>query len=192
MKRQRIWIYGSVALAGIWVLAAAGMWFARSHRMTAEKVQAYLDASALASRNEAQRREVIDGLADRVNRLSFEERQKFRLDHSLHKFYEQMTDAERSRYLDRTLSKGMHQVMEAFNQMPPQRRKRLVDQAVNELKRIQTDTNREEIEKALADENVKKIMEAGMKSYMSEANASSKLDAQPVIEQIQNIVQEAR
>lgn len=192
MKRRRIWIYGSLALVGVWLLAVGGIWFARSQRMTAEKVQDYLKARSLASRSEAERREIIDGLADRVNRLAFEERQKFRLEHDLHKFYGEMTDAERARYLDRTLSKGMHQMIEAFNRMEPHRRKTLVNRAVNELKQMQTDANREEVERALSDQSVKRIIDEGMKSYLSGANASSKLDAQPVVEQIQNILQEAR
>ena len=192
IKRHRIWVHGSLALVGVWLFALGGIWFARSQKMTAQKVQQYLDAHALANRNDAERRAILDGLAHRVNRLSFEERQKLRFEQSQRKLFAQMTDDERARYLDQTLPEGMHQVMDAFNKMDPRRRKRYVDHAVNELKRMQTDDNREEIDKALNDQNLKRIIDQGMKSYMSEANASAKLDAQPIIEQIQNILQEDR
>ena len=135
---------------------------------------------------------MVEELARRVNALSFDERQKLRFDRSMRLAFEQMTDEERSRYLDLTLPGGMKQMMEAFNQMPIAKRKQLVNRAMNDLTRVQDEASREDLEKAFSDRNIKKIVEEGLKSYMSDANASTKLDIQPLIEQMQNIMRHAR
>ena len=173
------------------VAVASIAWF-RSHRITAEKVVAFIAEKSLREMSPGERSARIGALADRVNHLDFEERQKFRLEKRLRAYFLEMTDAERARYLDLTLPSGMKNMMEAFNKMTPQKRKRVIDRAVTELSRVSDQGDRAEMEKALGDENLKKVVTQGMKSYLSEASAQTKLDLQPLVEQVQNILQMGR
>ncbi len=183
---------GAAALLVIWVVALGAMWFARSQKMTSEKVLDYISANSLHSKSDVERMKMIEELGRRVNQLSFEERQKLRFEKSIRSAYEGMTDAERARYLDLTLPGGMKQMMEAFNAMEPAKRKQMVNRAVNELQRAQNEGTREELDKALNDQNLKRIIDQGLKSYMTDANASAKLDIQPLMEQMQSILQISR
>ncbi len=131
----------------------------------------------------------VEGLADRMNRLSLEERRKFRSQRGVRDAWLAMTDEERARYLELTLPTGMKQMMEAFNQMPPERRKQIVNRAVNELQRAQSEGSREEMSKALGDENLKRVVAEGFKAYLKDADASAKLDMQPLLEQVQGLMQ---
>lgn len=179
-------------MAGIWMVAFAGIWVARRQTVTAEKTVAYVHAHPLAFQKDRDRRAIIENVADRVNHLTFEERRKFRLEKDLRTFYESMTNEERSRYLDLTLPKGIQQAIQAFNEMPTDKRKRIIQRAVSDLQRAQAEMNHGDLDKALSDENVKKIIDRGIRAYWSEANAAAKIDIQPLIEQIQAIMQGAR
>jgi lauroyl/myristoyl acyltransferase len=190
--RRQLWAWTAAAVAAAWIAAAAGIAFFRSQRVTAEKVIAYLGEQPLRGLPAAERMRRVEGLADRVNRLDFDERQKFRLEKGIRRAFLEMTDAERNRYLELTLPSGMRNMMEAFNKMTPQKRKKVVDRAVHELARLSEHGDRAEMEKALGDENVKKIAAEGMKAYLSEASAQAKLDLQPLLEQVQNILQMGR
>jgi len=191
MKRQ-VWTWGAVALVAVWGLAGAGIWIARAQRMTASKTVAYLEAHRLNGLPEANRAKVIDGMAERVNKLSFEERQKFRYEGRLREWFEEMTPEERLRYIDLTLPKGLKQMMEAFNAMPTAKRKQIVTRAVADLGRVRDEAGHVSAEQALSDANLKRMVDEGMKSFIRDASADTKLDLQPLIEQMQNIMQMSR
>ena len=192
MQRRHIWIWGGVAVVTVWLMAIAGIWFARGQRMTAEKAVDYLKAHPLNGLSEPDRQRVIAGMASRVNRLTFEERQKFRYEGKLRKWFEDMTDAERRQYIDMTLPKGVKQMMEAFNEMTPAKRKQVVNRAMADLNRVREEIGRQDAEGALSDQTVKRLIDEGMKSFISDANAETKLDLQPLIEQMQSIMQNLR
>ncbi len=176
----------------VWALAAGGMWLARTSRMTAEKTVAYLEANPLTGKSEGDRARIIAGMADRVNRLGFEERQKFRYEGQLRAWFEQLTEEERARYIELTLPRGMQQMMEAFNEMPPTKRKQIVNRAMNDLARVREEIPEGRSAPALSDDNFKKIVDEGMKTFIRDASAETKLDLQPLIEQMQSIMQMTR
>ncbi len=190
--RRQLWLWTILGVAAAWIAAVAGIMIFRGQRVTAEKVVGYLEEKPLRSLSVEERARRIEGLAARVNRLSFDERQKFRLEKRIRRTFLEMTDAERARYLDLTLPRSMRNMMDAFNQMPPHKRKQVVNRAVVELSRASEQGDRVEMEKALGDENLKKIAAEGMKAFLSEANSQTKLDLQPLIEQVQNILQMGR
>jgi hypothetical protein len=191
-KVKSIWLKGGFLLALIWLIALGGIWYAKAQKITPEKALAYIKERPLGSENETERMETIEGLAYRMNRLTFEERQKFRMDHDLRKVYDQMTDAEKKKYLDLTLPTGMKQMMEAFNNMTHEKRQKVVKQALKDMTDNQDDLSKEDLKKALSDDSMKKIVDQGLKSYMSDANADTKIDMQPLMEQMQNLMQMAR
>ncbi|MCG3150637.1 MAG: hypothetical protein PCFJNLEI_04125 [Verrucomicrobiae bacterium] len=191
MKRQ-VWTWGVLALVAVWVAAGVGVWLARSQRMTAGKTVAYLESHPLQGLPAGQREQIIAGMADRVNKLSFEERQKFRYEGRLREWFEELTPEERLRYIDLTLPKGMKQMMEAFNKMPTLKRKQLVSRALADLDRVREETGHLNAERVLSDANMQRIVDEGMKTFIRDASADTKLDLQPLIEQMQNIMQRSR
>ena len=184
--------YGVVALLAVWLVAGLGVWFVRSHRMTTEKAVAYLEAHRLEGLPAEERARVIQSLAEQVNQLSFEERQKFRYEDRLRERFQQMTPAEQHRYIDLTLPKGLKQMMTAFNEMTPAKRKQIVTRALADIGRMHDEAGLKDAKHALSDANLKRIVDDGMKSFIRDASADTKLDLQPVIEQIQLIMHRAR
>jgi len=189
--RQRLFWFGGIALVVIWMITAGAMWFAKQQTPTAEKtVDLILDRS-LTALPETDRPAYIEKVAASVNRLSFDERHKLRFDERMRPFYDDMTDTEKVRFLDLTLPTGMRQMMEAFNQMPPDRRKELVDQALAEVNR-HLSGDRAHLRRTLDDRAVQRIIKEGFTSFFRDATAQTKLDLQPIIEQIQKNLQTAR
>ena len=192
MNRRQVWWWGAAALAGVWLVAAAGIWLVRSQRMTADKAVVYLRQHPLRSVPAGDRQKIVEGMADRVNRLSFEERQRFRYEGRLRQWFEDMTEDERRHYLDLTLPKGLKQMMEAFNAMEPAKRKQVVNRALADLDRHRGEIAPNDVNKAMSDDNVKHLIDQGMKSFYTDASADTKLDLQPLVEQIQSIMQMGR
>ncbi len=190
--RHKLWAWTIAAVVVAWIVAAGSIAFFRGQRVTAEKVVAFIGEKPLQGLSPKDRLHRIEGLADRVNHLDFDERQKFRLEKRLRNFFLEMSEAERTHYLELTLPNGMKNMMEAFNKMTPQKRKQVVNRAVTELSRVSAQGDRAEMEKALGDENLKKVVAEGMKAYFTEANSQTKLDLQPLLDQVQNILQMGR
>ncbi len=171
-------------LVGVWVLAMTVVLFVRTSRPTPEKLQTEFASNPLTELSNAKRGEFIERIADRVNRLDFDDRRELQRTPEARDFFESMTEAERSHYLDLTLPEGFKQVMLALNKMKPDKRREIVAKA---LERIgQNDPAADSEERTQAEEAMmKKIAAQGMTSFYEEANADVKMDFAPVIEQIQ-------
>jgi hypothetical protein len=171
----------------IWVVAAGVIWSVRSNRPTPEKIEAYLGTHPLSGTALPDRSAVIDHVADQVNRLKFEERQTLQRTGMMRTFFESMTNEERSAYLDRTLPEGFRQVMLALNKMTPEKRKEIVERALENIKKGRPEG--EDRPSPIDDAMKQKIVAQGMTSFYEEANSDVKLDFAPVIEQIQHSLQ---
>ena len=97
--RRKLWAWTVAAVAIAWIAAAGSIAFFRGQRVTAEKVVAFIGEKPLQGLSTKDRLHRIEGLADRVNRLDFDERQKFRLEKRLRNFFLEMSEAERAHYL---------------------------------------------------------------------------------------------
>lgn len=188
MKQKRVWYLGLGILLAVWMIASLVIAYARAQKMTSEKILDYIRNHPLKGNSEIDRHQIIEGLANRMNHLAFEDRQRFRFEKSTREFYREMTDAERTLYLEKTLPTGMKQMVDAFNKMKPEQRKKLVNRALAEMEKAQENMSREDMERALNDQNTRKVIEQGLKSYMTDADASAKLDIQPLMEQMQNMM----
>src|SRR5262245_11380985 len=129
MRPQQIWWTGCGVIVGVWILALLGMAVVDSQTVTAERVLRFISTHSLESKDTAERARIITELADKVNRLPFDEKQKLRVDQSVRDFYQQMTDTERSRFVELTMQEGIKQMVEAFNRMTPQQQEWLVRRA---------------------------------------------------------------
>lgn len=177
----------ALILIGIWVFVGAGVFWASRAKPTAATVTAYLSAHPLPE-SPSERAKIIEGVAEQMNRLEYPERNQLRQRRGLEGFYKAMTETERGRFLDLTLPQGFRQMMRAFNDMEPGRRKRFVDRALADLEKDAPPENEDRI----SPEERQKIINEGLSAFYEEANADVKLEFAPLIEQLQRSLQGLR
>ncbi len=191
-RRRKIWLSGVVTIAVVWLVAGSVIWAMRTQRVTADKTIAYLKTHPLEGLTPAERQEVIAEAIDRVNRLSFDERQRFRSNLEQRRWFVQLDDVEQRLYIEKTLPKGVKQTMASFNEMPRTKRKQIVNRAMINLEGFRDAIESPEAQLLLSDDTVRRLVEDGIKSCYSNANEDAKLDMQPLVEQIQHIMQMGR
>ena len=104
MTRQLRFLMGAVgAIAGIWVLAMAGHWYLASLTMTADKVRAYVNSVDFGHLSGAARARALKELEDKLNALSYDERQKLRMQHLVDGWFNEMTEDEKAQFVEATL-----------------------------------------------------------------------------------------
>ena len=186
-----------IALVVIWAVAIAGYEIARHAKVTPEKVHAYIGALDFSHLSAAARAAAIKRLAAMLNALSLEERRSLRLDRTA--WFNEMTEAKKSEFLEATLPTGFKQMLAAFEEMPPDKRQRVVDQAVKQMK--------EANEKVAADgqsptagnggavlspELQEKVTKIGLQSFYSQSSAETKAELAPLLEEMQRTMESGR
>lgn len=190
MLRAQIWMRGAVLLAAIWcLLLPLIVWVKKSHP-TAAKTIAFVEAHPLESKPAGERMRIVEEFAERLNRLSFEERQNAQFDAAVRRYHEQMTEEERNRCWQLTLTMGMRQMIEAFTQMTPERRQQKLSRALAEMDRVMAGSKDPRF--VLSDEDRNWIVNEGLMRYLNDADSETRLELQPFIERLQNMIQMAR
>jgi hypothetical protein len=196
--RWRPLLYAAVAVILIWTLAAAGFRFAKNSRMTAQKVSAYIDGKHLANLDHAARAEAIARLAEMLNALPVEERRKARLERSTWHWLEQMTEQEKTSFIEATLPTGFRQMLTSFEQMPDDQRKRAVDDALRRLRRAHTELETEQGMQVdtnapvLSPELETRVRTIGLQEFYSQSSAQTKAELAPLLEEIQRSMESGR
>lgn len=181
---RSLWIKAIIGLAVVWLLALGVIWGARAMQPTPEKLARYIERHQLAGQPPAVRQTRLEEVADQLNALSYEQRREIRGGKDLDAFFRDLTPAEQALFLERTLPTGFKQMMEAFNKMEPQKRKKFVEKTLAEMRQQEGD------EPPRADDpNIEKIINSGLKSFYSDASAEVKMDLSPLIEQMQKNLQ---
>jgi hypothetical protein len=206
MAGQRRFILCAVAaIVGIWVLAMAGHWYFESLKMTADKVRAYVDSVDFAQLTGDARARAIRELEDKLNALTYEERQKLRMQHLIDGWFNQMTDAEKSQFLEATLPTGLKQMITAFQQLPDEKRRRLIDNTMRNLENA-NDQQPQKIAGTNAPPNgtkgtnsapispelEAKIRTIGLNTFYSQSSAETKAELAPVLEELQHQMESGR
>jgi hypothetical protein len=195
-QRQKPVIWALAALAAIWLVAAITFAVVKHAKVTPEKVRDYVEFTDFSKLSAADRKAALHKLADMLNHLSMEERRRLRLDRSADRWFEQMTEEEKGEFLEATLPTGFKQMISAFEEMPEDKRKRAVDQAVRQLKEARDKmvaggalpppgTN----SPVLSDELRQKVATIGLKSFYSQSSAQSKAELAPLIEEMQRLME---
>ena len=135
-QRQRAVMWAALGLIAIWGLSFAGYKIATSLKMTAEKVRAYLASVDLSRLSPADRARALKALADKLNRLSREERQQLRLGRMGEGWFAQMTEEEKSAFLEATMPAGFKQMISAFEELPEDKRRKTIDDALKRLRDV--------------------------------------------------------
>src|SRR5688572_22767744 len=194
-QRQRAVVWATAVLVGIWALAAAGFVMARNAKVTAEKVRAYVESVDLAKLSAAERAQALQELADKINRLSREERQRLRLDRTALAWFEQMTEDEKAQFIEATMATGFKQMISAFEELPEDKRRRAVDNALRSLREA---SNRTEGGAAvvgvthpppISEELEARVRTIGIKTFYSQSSAETKAELAPVLEELQRVME---
>jgi hypothetical protein len=180
---MKIWLKTGALLAGVWLIAAIIIRFAIGAQPTAASVTAYVQKMNLDSLQGSARAKAIEKMEGMVNRITFDDRQQLDRQGVMRDFFHQMTPDEQMAYLDATLPTGFQQLMESFNKMDPLKRKEIVTRAVNQMKEHEGDGQ----PPVGGNQKIaQQVIDQGLKSFYKDANADTKLDLAPLIEQMQH------
>lgn len=200
-QRQRPILIGVAILVVAWLAAIAGYTIAKNSRMTADKVRSYAQSIDLSKLSGDARSKAIRELAGKLNGLSLEERRKARLERVWQQWFEAMTEEEKGTFVELTMPTGFKQMLSSFEQLPEERRRRAISDAMKRLKetREQTtegdeppsdgETNRPPV---LSEDLQQKMAKIGLRTFYSESSAQTKAEMAPLLEELQRTMESGR
>jgi hypothetical protein len=195
-QRQRAVMWAALGLIAIWGLSFGGYLIATNLKMTAEKVRAYVDSVDLRRLSAGDRARALQALADKINRLSREERQQLRLGRFGEGWFEQMTEAEKSAFVEATMPTGFKQMISAFEELPADRRRKTIDDALKRLREANARAagGAEGMPGGVSRPPISPELEAqvrtiGLKTFYSQSSAQTKAELAPVLEEMQRAME---
>jgi hypothetical protein len=200
-QRWRPVLYCALGVCAIWLVALVGYHIARNSKVTADKVKAYAESVDLNKLSGAARAKAIQRLADMLNALSLDERRKARLEHVTWKWFNDMTEEEKSRFIDATMPTGFKQMLTSFEQLPEDKRHKAIDDALRRLReardqmaagqgtRPRSGTNSPPV---LSPELQAEVRTIGLKTFYSQSSAQTKAELAPVLEELQRVMESGR
>ena len=195
-RRFRPLIFAAVALVAVWAVALAVYHFSGNAKVTVEKLQQYVDATDLNQLSASSRDKAITDFADNVNSLSEEDRMKWRREDSWKKWFAEMTEAERAKFIEKTLPTGFKQMMDAFSQLPADQLKKFIDDAVGKLKQGGVDKSVGDYGQngppPLSPELEQRVREIGLKELYTDSSPETKAELAPLLEQMEIQIRSGR
>ena len=199
-QRQRFLVWAISALVGIWALAWAGHWYLESRKMTADKVRAYVESVDFSKLTGDARARALKELEDQLNALSYEERQRLRAEHLIGDWFAQMTEDEKAQFIEATMPTGFKQMIGAFEQLPEEKRHKMIDDALKNLQQANqssTTTGTSSSRRGtngppISPELEAKIRTIGLNSFYSQSSAETKAELAPVLEELQRGMESGR
>lgn len=201
MQRNKVIFKAVAILAVVWLGVWAVRAYAGTRKLTAERVNLAIteadfadwsgsdtppDAAEAARRDSELRR-----IADMVNRLDFNEREKNRNNRTPEEFFRKLSTAEKNRFIDLTVRESMNRFMESLDAMPPAQRRKFVEQG---LRDIQQGRTAEDMARAgeMGADLLDRISQEGMRAYFEKSSADTKLDLAPLMEAVNETMQGLR
>ncbi len=191
----------ALAVCAIWLVALAGYRIAKNAKMTAEKVRAYAESVDISKLSGAARAKAIRELEDKLNALSLEERRRARLERISWAWFGQMTEEEKAGFIDATMPTGFKQMLTSFEQLPEEKRRKSIDDALRRLKEARDQlasgqdggngggTNSPPV---LSPELQAQVRTIGLKTFYSQSSAQTKAELAPVLEELQRVMESGR
>ena len=198
--RYRFIVWAVAFIVGIWLVAMAGHWFLENRKMTADKVRAYVESVDFSKLTGDARAKALKDLEDKLNALSYEERQRLRGEQLMKDWFAKMTDEEKSQFIEATMPTGFKQMIGAFEQMPEDKRHKAIDDALKNLRAAngrnpgggnaaRGGTN---APPPISPELEAKIRSIGLNSFYSQSSAQTKAELAPLLEEIQRNMESGR
>ncbi len=200
-QRMRPVLFCALAVVAIWAVTITAYSIAKKSRVTADKVKAYADSVDLSKLSGDARAQALRRLAEMLNALPYEERQKARFERTSWRWLEQMTEEEKGSFIEATLPTGFKQMLNAFEQLPEDKRTRTINDAVRHLKETQTRMQAEGGETGfdgtnapppLSPELQARIRTIGLRAFYSQSSAQTKAELAPVLEELQRVMESGR
>src|SRR5947199_8412813 len=200
-QRQRPLFIAVAIIPVAWIVAIAGYTIAKNSKMTADKVRAFAQSVDLDKLSADARAKAIRDLAAKLNALSPEERRKARLERSGQRWFEQMTEEEKGTFIELTMPTGFKQMLSSFEELPEERRRRAIVDALRRIREeqektrqadgapVETTTNAAPV---LSKELQEKITKIGLKTYYSESSAQTKAEMAPLLDELQRMMESGR
>ena len=191
--RLRPLYFGAAALVAVWLLAWGGFRIAQNSKITAAKFSAYLRAVDLEKLHGAAREQALRELADKLNALIPEERRRARVDREMDRWFQQMTEEEKGKFIESTMPTGFKQMLTSFEKLPEDKRKKVIDDTLKRFEDIRKGelppgegTNRPP---PMSKELQKKVVTVGLSSFYSQSSAQTKAELAPVLEEMQRLME---
>jgi hypothetical protein len=200
-RRWRPVLISALAVLGLWVLVVTGYSIAKNRRVTVERVRAYVQSVDLGKLTGDARAKAIRKLEDMLNALSIEERQKARLERLSWPWFSAMTEEEKSQFVEATMPTGFKQMLTAFEQLPEDKRRKSVDDALKRLRDSQKRQQAADDEDGqpstngppvVSEELQAQIRTIGLKTFYSQSSAQTKAELAPVLEELQRVMESGR
>jgi hypothetical protein len=186
-QRPVLKVICGVAVA--WALAWSGYVISKHSRMTAERVRQYQSSLDLAHLSAAERLKALKALAEKLNALSPEERQLWRLDID---WFRQLTDEEKAYFIDAFLPGEMQLALRMFEKWPKDRQRQEIDNAMRELRTHAANPEAHQLSglngtngPLLTPELDQKIRTIGLNSLFSQGSAQTKAELAPLLIEVQ-------
>ena len=185
-------------LVAVWAVALTGYVIAKNAKVTGEKVRAYLAGTDLAKLQGADRAKALKKIADYINQLPADERRTTRMDREWEKWFKAMTDQEKGDLIDATMPTGVTQMLTAFEQLPPEKRQKAVQDSLKRLRDARNDPRNagqwqgKDAPPPLDPELQKRAAAAGLGAFYSQSSAQTKAELAPLLEEIQRSMESGR
>ena len=181
----------AVVLLAAWAMALLGMHIAARSKMTAAKVIAAVHETDLDRLSAAERTKRLRALADRLNALNAEERRRARNDRAWDRLWMQMSENEKSGFIEQTMPSGVKQMLTAFENLPEDKRRYAITNAIARMQSEREGAAPDQRE-PLSEELQKKMISVGLKTFYAESSAQTKAEVAPLLEEMQRMMQNGR
>jgi len=199
-RRLRFLGWAAASVVGIWLVAWTAHCYFESLKMTADKVRAYVESVKFSKLTGAARTMALKELEDRLNALPYDERQRFRAEHLMNDWFAQMTEEEKTQFVEATLPTGFKQMIKAFEQLPEEKRRRLIDDPMKNLRAANNGTPVQggatqggtNAPPPISPDLEAKIRTIGLNSFYSQSSAQTKAELAPLLEALQRQMESGR
>lgn len=185
-------------LVAVWALAMTGYVIAKNAKVTGEKVRAYLANTDLSKLNDKDRAKALKQLADYMNQLPQDERRTTRMDREWEKWFKAMNDQEKGDLIEATMPSGVTQMLTAFEQLPPEKRQKAIQDSLKRLREARNDPRNagqwqgKDAPPPLSPELQQRAAAAGLGAFYSQSSAQTKAELAPLLEEIQRSMESGR
>ncbi len=194
-------VQAALVLALVWGVVWGVRAYAGSRKITTERLQERIARAGFADQSQAdatlnpaeqrRREQELREIAGMVNRLDFHEREKNRRSRSAEEFFRKLSPQEKNLFIELTVMETMDRFMESLDAMPPEQRRRFVEQGLKEIQSGQTEADIARAEQLGAD-LLDKISREGMRAYFEKSSAQTKLDLAPLMDAMNEVMQGLR
>ena len=140
--RNLIFLRGIVGLALLWGLVFLVVSFARARKPTAEKVTAFQNENRLSEIDDPDdRRQIVEKMATMLNQMEASELNLLseRDDTDPRRdFFREMNSDEQKLFMERRVGRAFEQIMESFNEMDRDERRRIVERSLKQMRENNT------------------------------------------------------